>query len=83
MLKPDLRALKARMKKTPLPWPEPYHRQLALLKTQATLECCARAHARGKLHMSKCTRAHARLGLPPMPVFTLADQAQLLERHRT
>ncbi|MBL8955999.1 MAG: hypothetical protein JNK82_34815 [Myxococcaceae bacterium] len=82
MLENDLRALKARMRSTPLPWPEPWHHQHSALKAQATLIYCARAHARGKLHLSKCTRAHARLGLPPMPVFTLDDQAKLLERAR-
>ena len=82
MFEPDIRALKERMRKTPLPWPEPYHRQLSTLKAQATLRYCAVAHARGRLHLQKLTRAHARLGLPPMPVFTLADQAKLLEGRR-
>ncbi len=82
MLEDDLRALKARMRSTPLPWPEPYHHRLSALKAQATLGYCAKAHARGKLHLQKLTRAHARLGLPPMPAFTVADQAKLLERAR-
>ena len=82
MVENDLRALKTRMRSTPTPYPEPYHRQLSALKADATLKYVAVAHARGRLHMTKCTRAHARLGLPPMPVFTLEDQAKLLERKR-
>jgi hypothetical protein len=77
-LERDIRALKLRMRKTPVPFPEPYHRQLGVLKAEATLHYCAVAHARGRLHLHKVTRAHARLGLPPMPSFTLADQAKLL-----
>jgi hypothetical protein len=77
-LERDLRALKRRMRTTPVPFPEPYHRQLGALKAQATLRYCAVAHARGRLHMQKCTRSHARLHLPPLPVFTLEDQAKLL-----
>jgi hypothetical protein len=77
-LEQDLRALKARMRKTPTPWPEPFGAQCSQLKSRATLLYCIAAQARGRLHLRTCLKAHARLGLPPIAAFTREDQAKLI-----
>ena len=71
-------ALKKEIRGTPLPWDRNLYRDLRLLKAQATLCCAIRAHHRGRLHLRKCTRAHAYLGLPQLEQMGMAEQAKFI-----
>lgn len=53
-------------------------RPLLDLKARATLLYCIAAHARGRLHFTKCLRSHARLGLPTLESLTVADQERFI-----
>ena len=83
-LQADVHRLEARIRtlKNELRTAHPPDRELWLslfaAKAEATLLYAIRAHSRGRLHLSKVIRRHAPLGLPPMPAFTLEDQARLI-----
>jgi hypothetical protein len=79
----EIRSQKHLIKTTPLPWPTNLARPLRLLKEHATLLYSIAAHRRHRLHMTRCTRRHAHLGLPKMELFTIDDQARFIgERWR-
>lgn len=84
-LKAEIRAVEAAIRTqkrlvrtTPVPWETNLVRPLLVLKARATLLYAIAAHARGRLHLSRCARRHAHLGLPRMEAFTLADQERFI-----
>ncbi len=74
----SLRAVKREIRTTPPPWPRPLGKELRLLKARATLLCAIVAHARGHLHLRRCTRSHAHLGLPPLEEVTFEQQERFI-----
>ena len=77
-IEPTIRAQKRLIRTSPVPWAENLARPLFILKARATLLYAIAAHSRGRLHLRKCLRSHARLGLPRMEVFTLDDQERFI-----
>ncbi len=75
----EIRALKREIRSTPTP--RIAQRALIQKKAEATILYATIAHGRGRLHLRKLVRRHAALGLPPLPVFTLEDQARLVAAH--
>lgn len=73
-----IRAQKHLVRTTPTPWPTNLMRPLLALKARATLLYAIAAHRRGRLHLRRCLRSHAHLGLPRMETFSLPDQAQFI-----
>ncbi len=74
----QLRAQKRLVRTTPAPWPTNLLRPLLALKARATLLYAITAHRRGRLHLRRCVKRHAHLGLPPLEELTLDDQARFI-----
>lgn len=84
-LRADLRELEnaLRKQKETIKRADPHETQplwsaLRRLKREATLLCAIQAHRRGRLHLRRCLRSHAHLGLPQIEVFTFELQARLI-----
>jgi hypothetical protein len=77
-LQDQLRAQKRLVRTTPTPWTTNLVRPLLALKAQATLLCAIQAHRRGRLHLRRCVKSHAHLGLPRLEALTLDDQARFI-----
>lgn len=84
-LRADLRELELalRKQKETIKRADPHETQplwsaLRRLKREATLLCAIQAHRRGRLHLRRCLRSHAHLGLPQVEVFTFELQARLI-----
>ncbi len=77
-LEDELRLQKRLVRTTPAPWPTNLARPLLALKARATLLYAITAHRRGRLHLRRCVKRHAHLGLPPLEALTLDDQAKLI-----
>ena len=73
----EIRILKRELREARPAVREQWH-ALIFAKARATMLYSTRAHARGRLHLRKVPRRHAPLGLPPMPAFTMEDQARLI-----
>jgi hypothetical protein len=78
LLEEQIRAQKRTIRSSPVPWPENYAAELRRQKAQATLLYAIAAHGRGRLHLRRCTKSHAPLGLPPTEVMTLEEQGRLI-----
>lgn len=74
----QLRAQKRLVRTTPTPWATNLARPLLALKARATLLYAVAAHRRGRLHLKRCVRRHAHLGLPPLEQLSLDDQARFI-----
>jgi hypothetical protein len=77
-IEPTIRAQKRLIRTSPVPWTTNLARPLLVLKARATLLYAITAHGRGRLHLRKCGRSHAHLGLPTTEAFTLADQERFI-----
>jgi hypothetical protein len=74
----QIRAQKRLVRTTPTPWTTNLVRPLLALKAQATLLYAISAHRRGRLHLRRCVKSHAHLGLPLLERFTMDDQAKFI-----
>lgn len=77
-LEDRIRVQKRLVRTTPVPWPTNLARALLALKARATLLYAIAAHGRGRLHLRRCVKSHAHLGLPPLEQLTLDDQARFI-----
>lgn len=77
-VEPALRQHKGLIRRADPQETRPLWSQLRRLKREATLLCAIQAHRRGRLHLRRCLRSHAHLGLPQIEVFTFELQARLI-----
>jgi hypothetical protein len=74
----QLRAQKRLVRTTPVPWTTNLVRPLLAMKARATLLYAITAQRRGRLHLRRCVKSHAHLGLPALEQLTLDDQARFI-----
>lgn len=74
----QIRVQKRLVRTTPVPWTTNLVRPLLALQARATLLYAITAHRRGRLHLRRCVKSHAHLGLPMLEALTLDDQARFI-----